>query len=127
MTITDPSRPAPLFVRADGPDKVTGSGRYTAELILQIISQHDKPLTAEQLAGLLGLHDDERQFALPNAWQWFYHHAAKPNVSVANSHLDLKYYSALIRLITPDTQAATLWFLAKNLDGRHLRRFYRLY
>jgi ribonuclease R len=34
------------------------------ELILQIISQHDKPLTAEQLAGLLGLHDDERQFAL---------------------------------------------------------------
>ena len=34
------------------------------ELILQIISQYNKPLTAEQLAGLLGLHDDERQFAL---------------------------------------------------------------
>ncbi|HRA82696.1 MAG TPA: xanthine dehydrogenase family protein molybdopterin-binding subunit [Ilumatobacteraceae bacterium] len=34
MTITDPSRPAPRFVRADGPDKVTGSGRYTADLTL---------------------------------------------------------------------------------------------
>jgi CO/xanthine dehydrogenase Mo-binding subunit len=30
MTITD----APRFVRADGPDKVTGSGRYTADLTL---------------------------------------------------------------------------------------------
>src|SRR4051794_15938002 len=26
--------PAPRFVRADGPDKVTGSGRYTADLTL---------------------------------------------------------------------------------------------
>ena len=34
------------------------------ELILQILSQNPKPLTAEQLACLLGLHDDERQFAL---------------------------------------------------------------
>ncbi len=34
------------------------------DLILQIISQHEKPLTAEQLSGLFGLHEDERQFAL---------------------------------------------------------------
>jgi len=36
MTITDPIiEPAtPRFVRADGPDKVTGSGRYTADLTL---------------------------------------------------------------------------------------------
>lgn len=35
MTITDPS-PAPTerFVRADGPDKVTGTGRYGADLVL---------------------------------------------------------------------------------------------
>ena len=30
MTVVDP----PRFVRADGPDKVTGSGRYTADLSL---------------------------------------------------------------------------------------------
>ena len=30
MTVVDP----PRFVRADGPDKVTGSGRYTADLTL---------------------------------------------------------------------------------------------
>ena len=36
MTITEPAPvPAPArFVRADGPDKVTGSGRYTADLTL---------------------------------------------------------------------------------------------
>ena len=36
MTVTEPhtARPAPRFVRADGPDKVTGSGRYTADLSL---------------------------------------------------------------------------------------------
>ncbi|MCB1673573.1 MAG: ribonuclease R, partial [Pseudomonadales bacterium] len=34
------------------------------ELILSILSQHNKALTAEQLAGVLGLYDDERQFAL---------------------------------------------------------------
>jgi len=34
------------------------------DLILQVISQNPKALSAEQLAGLLGLHDDERQFAL---------------------------------------------------------------
>lgn len=34
------------------------------ELILSILNQHNKALTAEQIAGVLGLHDDERQFAL---------------------------------------------------------------
>lgn len=34
MTITDSPTAAPRFVRADGPDKVTGSGRYTADLTL---------------------------------------------------------------------------------------------
>ena len=34
------------------------------ELILSILNQHNKALTAEQLAGVLGLYDDERQFAL---------------------------------------------------------------
>ena len=33
MTITNHTAP-PRFVRADGPDKVTGSGRYTADLTL---------------------------------------------------------------------------------------------
>ncbi|MFN8019964.1 MAG: xanthine dehydrogenase family protein molybdopterin-binding subunit [Acidimicrobiales bacterium] len=33
MTVTEPA-PTPRFVRADGPDKVTGSGRYTADLTL---------------------------------------------------------------------------------------------
>lgn len=32
MTVTDSPAPARRFVRADGPDKVTGSGRYTADL-----------------------------------------------------------------------------------------------
>lgn len=32
MTVTSPT--TPRFVRADGPDKVTGSGRYTADLTL---------------------------------------------------------------------------------------------
>lgn len=35
MTSTmNPTSPKPRFVRADGPDKVTGSGRYTADLTL---------------------------------------------------------------------------------------------
>ncbi|PTQ90972.1 ribonuclease R [Agitococcus lubricus] len=34
------------------------------ELILEILSQHPKALSCEQLAGILGLYDDERQFAL---------------------------------------------------------------
>ncbi|MGE0140277.1 MAG: xanthine dehydrogenase family protein molybdopterin-binding subunit [Ilumatobacteraceae bacterium] len=35
MTMTEPSSPTVArFVRADGPDKVTGSGRYTADLSL---------------------------------------------------------------------------------------------
>ena len=40
MTVTEPHpaadapRPKQRFVRADGPDKVTGSGRYTADLSL---------------------------------------------------------------------------------------------
>jgi CO/xanthine dehydrogenase Mo-binding subunit len=36
VTLTDPDAPPapPRFVRADGPDKVTGSGRYTADLTL---------------------------------------------------------------------------------------------
>ncbi len=35
MTATPTAtKPAPRFVRADGPDKVTGSGRYTADLTL---------------------------------------------------------------------------------------------
>ena len=33
MTVTEPA-PTPRFARADGPDKVTGSGRYTADLTL---------------------------------------------------------------------------------------------
>ncbi len=33
-TETPTTTPAPRFVRADGPDKVTGSGRYTADLTL---------------------------------------------------------------------------------------------
>ena len=33
MTVTNNTAP-PRFVRADGPDKVTGSGRYTADLTL---------------------------------------------------------------------------------------------
>ncbi len=51
------------------PNATSEAERYdnpipSRDLILQIISQHDKPLTAEQLSGLLDLHDDERQFAL---------------------------------------------------------------
>ena len=38
MTVTEPrptnDAPRPRFVRADGPDKVTGTGRYTADLTL---------------------------------------------------------------------------------------------
>ncbi len=34
MTLTEPPAVARRFVRADGPDKVTGSGRYTADLTL---------------------------------------------------------------------------------------------
>jgi CO/xanthine dehydrogenase Mo-binding subunit len=34
MTVTDSPAPSRRFVRADGPDKVTGSGRYTADLTL---------------------------------------------------------------------------------------------
>lgn len=34
MTTTASTTTAPRFVRADGPDKVTGSGRYTADLTL---------------------------------------------------------------------------------------------
>ena len=33
MTVTEPA-PTPRFARADGPDKVTGTGRYTADLTL---------------------------------------------------------------------------------------------
>ena len=34
MTVTENSIEKPRFVRADGPDKVTGSGRYAADLVL---------------------------------------------------------------------------------------------
>ncbi len=34
MTAVEPLTAVPRFVRADGPDKVTGSGRYTADLTL---------------------------------------------------------------------------------------------
>jgi CO/xanthine dehydrogenase Mo-binding subunit len=34
MTLIEPVPPPARFVRADGPDKVTGSGRYTADLTL---------------------------------------------------------------------------------------------
>ena len=34
MTAVESSRSGQRFVRADGPDKVTGSGRYAADLVL---------------------------------------------------------------------------------------------
>ena len=34
MTVTTAAEAPPRFVRADGPDKVTGSGRYAADLTL---------------------------------------------------------------------------------------------